>query len=73
MTQKPNKQPDLSILTIRGYFNKHFRLCQSHKTQQDAYDALEEEYLELCNKHRYSTYDAFRVAKSRYYANSNNR
>lgn len=75
MTQKNENKlgMDFTILTIKGYFNKHFQLCQTHKNQQDAFEALEDELFALCEKHRYTSYEAFRVAKHRFYANYANR
>jgi hypothetical protein len=58
---KPN------ILNNQGYFNRHLQLCKECETQQDAYDKLEEEYLELTGRNRHKSYDAFRAAKTRYF------
>ena len=67
------KLPDLTILSLKGYFIKHFKLCATAQTQQDAFDELELEYSALTGKNRYNSYEAFRTAKSRYYADKNNR
>lgn len=64
---------DPTILTIGGYFRKHFLLCQTHNTQQDAFDALEVEYFTICKRNKYTSYEAFRVAKSRFYGKQSNR
>ena len=69
----PKKEPDLSILTMQGYFTKHFHLCQTHTNQQDAFDELEDEYKAIMKKNKYTSYEAFRAAKSRYYNNKLNR
>lgn len=57
---------DNSILKPDGYFKRHLDLCRN-QSQQDAYDALEEEYIQLTGKPRHKSYDAFRTAKCRYY------
>jgi hypothetical protein len=67
------KEINLEILHASGYFKRHFELCQSEKTQQDAFDVLEDEYVILTKKHKYTSYEAFRAAKSRYYNNRLNR
>jgi hypothetical protein len=59
--EKPN------ILNNQGYFNRHLQLCEEYATQQDAYEKLEQEYLELTGRNRHKSYDAFRVAKTRYF------
>lgn len=62
-----------SILTLRGYFLRHFKLCLESKSQLEAWDKLEDELTELQKQYnipckpRYSSYEAFRVCKSRYY------
>jgi len=56
-----------NILNIRGYFDRHLELCKTEKTQQDAYEKLEDEYKELTEVNRYISYESFRVAKSKYY------
>lgn len=56
-----------NILNIRGYFDRHLELCKIEKTQQDAYDRLEEEYKKMTEVNRYISYESFRVAKSKYF------
>jgi hypothetical protein len=65
----------LNVKTQQGYFERHFQLCATCKTQQDAYDQLEEEYMKAMEieKPRHATYDAFRMAKTRYYSHQDNR
>ena len=71
--EKPIFIPDFSILTISGYFQKHFKYCQMEETQIAAFDKLEmeleelQQYLKLPLKHRYSCYESFRVGKTRFY------
>jgi hypothetical protein len=61
------------ILSLSGYFNRHFELCRDCKTQEDAYDMLEDElkklheHLEIPYKARYTSYESFRMNKSRFY------
>lgn len=59
-----------SILNKRGYFDRHLELCKTEKTQQDAYDVLEAEYFALTETNMHKTYEAFRMAKTRYYKNN---
>lgn len=64
------------ILTMKGYFQRHFELCQTCKTQVEAYEKLEDELLELQTKldipiqPRYTSYESFRVRKTSYYKNN---
>ena len=67
------KPVNLNILSIDGYFKRHFDLCRTHKTQQDAYDELEAEYFALTKRNKYSSFDSFRKAKSIFYSNKFNR
>jgi hypothetical protein len=61
------------ILSLSGYFQRHFELCLVSKTQQDAYDKLENELQTLHEslgvdyKPRYTSYESFRTNKTRYY------
>lgn len=61
------------ILTLHGYFQRHFELCKTCRTQQDAYEQLEDELKQLHEawgvdyKPRYSSYESFRMNKTRYY------
>lgn len=53
----------------KDYFERHFQLCQTCKSQQEAYEKLEDEVKEATGKNKFATYDAFRMAKTRYYSN----
>lgn len=64
---------DLGIITLSGYFKKHFELCLELNNQREAWDKLEDMYFMLMKRYRYSSYEAFRAAKSRYYKDPNNR
>ena len=72
-------EPTMAIISRKGYFDRHFLLCRFEKTQQDAYDKVEEEYRELAikmhldKKQMFCSYDYFRKAKSNYYSDLNNR
>jgi hypothetical protein len=61
------------ILTIAGYFQRHFELCKESKTQAEAYEKLEQELEDLQIKlgipvqPRYSTFDSFRTMRSQWY------
>lgn len=57
----------INILNNRGYFDRHLELCKTEKSQQDAYDKLEDEYKEITGKNKHVSYEAFRAAKSRYF------
>jgi len=57
---------DLKLNTKQGYFLRYFQLLAVHKDYQDTYDALEDEYMTVFQKQKYSSYDSFRVAKSIY-------
>jgi hypothetical protein len=65
-------QTTTNILNTQGYFQRHFELCRT-MSQQDAYDALEDEYAAITGKPKHKSYDAFRTAKSRYYNVRGNR
>lgn len=61
------------ILTIAGYFQRHFELCKASKTQAEAYEKLEQELEDLQIKlgipvqRRYSTFHSFRTMRSQWY------
>jgi len=67
------KIPDLTILNAKGYFFKHMRLCGKYKTGEEAWEVLEDEYYELTKKNRFKSYESFRVMKTRFFADRNNR
>lgn len=62
-----------SILTVRGYFMRHFALCQTCNSQKDAWEKLEDELEQLQKEYnipakpRYSSYESFRTKKTQYY------
>jgi hypothetical protein len=58
---------DYNILTSQGYFSRHLQLCATC-SQLEAYEQLEDEYYKLTGKNKHQTYEAFRTAKSRYFA-----
>jgi hypothetical protein len=61
------------IFTIQGYFQRHFELCQTCTSQKEAYYQLEDELealqkeLKMKPKPRYTSYESFRMSKTRYY------
>lgn len=61
------------ILDLKGYFQRHFELCKDCKTQAEAYERLEQELedlqtkMEIPHKPRYTSYESFRISKTRYY------
>lgn len=57
----------IAILSLQGYMNRHLELCKTHKTQYDAFEALEEEYKLITGVNKYSSYESFKVIKTRYY------
>jgi hypothetical protein len=57
---------DLKLNTSQGYFLRYFQLLAIYKDYQTTYEALEEEYMTVFNKNKYSSYDSFRKAKSKY-------
>lgn len=57
---------DLSILSKDGYFDRFFELCVDTKTYREAYEQVEEEYINLIGSHRYSSYESFKTIKTRY-------
>ena len=56
-----------NILNTAGYFNRHLELCKTAKTQEEAYELLEEEYKAITEKNKHASYDAFRMAKTRFF------
>lgn len=57
---------DLKLNTSQGYFLRYFQLLAIYKDYQDTYEALEVEYMTVFNKPKYSSYESFRNAKSKY-------
>ena len=61
------------ILTISGYFQRHFELCKVSTTQAEAYEKLEQELEDLQIKlgiplqPRYTSYESFRTMKTLWY------
>ena len=68
-----------NILNPQGYFARHFQLLSDAKTQQDAYEQVEQEYrdkakeLGLKQTKMFSSYESFRNGKSLYFKNPANR
>lgn len=62
-----------NLFTHGGYFKRHFELCLKAESQEEAYEAVEEELKELQIskglpiKAKYTSYESFRVCKARYY------
>jgi len=65
-----------NILHNSGYFMRHFDLCLTCKSGEEAYEILESEYktlaesLKLPKTSKFSSYESFRVAKTNYYKNN---
>jgi len=72
--EKPTEPTITNFLNKKGYFDRHFYLCKFFKTQQDAFDKVEEEYQEIAKKFKldkktmFTCYESFRNAKSNYYS-----
>ena len=59
--------PNLKILRLQGFFERHLELCKESETQREAYEKLEAEYKELTGRNRHNSFEAFKTAKTRYY------
>lgn len=56
----------------KDYFFRHFELSKTMK-QEDAYKQLETEFYEDNGKPLYTTFESFKVVKTRYYKDKHNR
>lgn len=57
----------INILTTEGYWARYQEIYSEYSTDREAWKALEKELEERFGMSRYSTYDSFRMSKSRYY------
>jgi hypothetical protein len=57
---------DLKLNTSQGYFLRYFQLLAVYKDYQTTYEALEDEYMTVFNKNKYSSYESFKNAKSKF-------
>lgn len=60
------------ITTRKEYFFRHFELSKDKK-QEDAYKQLEAEFYEDNGRPLYTTFESFKVNKTKYYKDKNNR
>jgi hypothetical protein len=66
MTKNDFAKEVRQINTTSGYFIRFYELTGENLTHQEAWQRLEEERNELGLEDKYSTYNAFRKAKSTY-------
>jgi len=61
---KLKKKLDLIRLLVKrgGFYQYYFKICNEHKTREDAFEYLNNLYFELVGEFRYSSYDSFRKA-----------
>lgn len=57
---------DLRTLSIAGYFGRYEDECKKQTTFKQAWVRTEEVYKSITGHARYTSYDAFRMALSRY-------
>lgn len=57
----------VSLLSRGEYMDRFTELSKSLPYYRNAYEAVEEEYIQLYGLSRYRTYESFRVAKTRHY------
>lgn len=59
----------IELITPKGFDQAFFRLCNSpeFKTQEQAYEYLEEVYITKFKMRRYASYNSFRIAKMKRY------
>lgn len=55
----------------RVYFARYFELLKDYETNEDAYNALEEEHVKLYKKKKYATYELFKRMKTYHYKQGN--
>lgn len=59
---KLKKERDLIRLLVKrdGFYQYYFKICNEHKTREDAFEYLNNLYFELVGEFRYLNYDSFR-------------
>lgn len=55
-----------SILTTEGYWARYYQLLQDGSSNKDAWAQLEDELREQFGTSKYSSYESFRVMKTKY-------
>lgn len=50
-----------------GFYQYFFKICNDHKTREDAFDAVNNLYFELFGRFRYKSYKGFRNSISQFY------
>lgn len=56
-----------NILTASGYWARYQEIYLSCPTDKDAWQQLENEMMDRYGISKYTSYDSFRISKSRYY------
>lgn len=64
LLERKQKEIDLIRLLVKrgGFYQYYFKICNEHKTREDAFEYLNNLYFELVGEFRYSSYDSFRKA-----------
>ncbi|WP_405329505.1 hypothetical protein [Leeuwenhoekiella sp. LLG6367-2.1] len=55
-----------TIGTREGFFQRYFKLLPTSRTQVEAFNQVNEEYLEIFGETKYQEYNSFRNCCSRY-------
>jgi len=51
-----------ALATQKGFYDTYFKYLKNEKTNNDAFNKVNDEYNELFGSYRYSCYDTFRNA-----------
>ncbi len=55
----------IQLVSIEGFIDAFWKEVKNHRTQQEAYEAVESEYEGIFGQRRYSHFNSFRVVRDR--------
>ena len=55
----------IKLTTVDGFIQEFWKMAQHCRTYNEAYEALENEYMGYFKRRRYASYDSFRTVRDR--------
>jgi len=63
----PKLEPQFAmLLETEGFITAFWEISGDYRTQEDAYDVIEQRYISVFGKRRYSDFNSFRVTMYRH-------
>ena len=54
------------LATKKGFVQEYYKSCKTAKTNNDAFEAINNEYFDLFGEFRYRNFESFRKIKNRF-------